>query len=137
MARADGGVPSEGQLTARGEDADSVVSGRIGWRQHKGGFRQVGPVRELRHLGIGEAVGIEDYRHRIAECGLIREDVDLRKASHGRIVTGSTSAVRGQCRAIGTKSKKVDLSVARVRIQTTTVEFVREAGPVRLVRMEA
>lgn len=60
MCRTNRGVSGEGQLGARCEDAYVVVRTNHGRWDDKGCLRQVGPVRNLLHLGSGEVCGVED-----------------------------------------------------------------------------
>ena len=74
---ADAGVAGEGQFLARGENAHAVVGAGLGWRQHEGGFGEVGPGGELLHPGVAEALAVEDHGDGVAAVGDLREDVDL------------------------------------------------------------
>ena len=81
VAGAQGRVAGKRQLGAGGEDAHAVVrsGGRaLGrGRQHKRGFRQVSPVREMLHVLGGEVTAIQHHGQRVAQVGRVGEDVNL------------------------------------------------------------
>ena len=79
-------VPGKGQLTLRREYPHPVVGFRVGRAQYKGGFAQIGPAGQRRHLCLGQIVRVTDHRQCIALKGFFGEDVDLLKwkcALHG------------------------------------------------------
>src|SRR5690349_23142214 len=77
MAGAERGVPGERQLPGRREDPDEVIGPGRARRQHERGLRQVRPARERLHLLVGEPLGAEHHRDRVAEVRGCGEDVDL------------------------------------------------------------
>ena len=77
MGAADAGVAGERQLALGGEDAQSVIRLGPGRRQHKGGFRQVGPGGEALHVATCQPVGPEHDRDRIAAQRPVGEHIDL------------------------------------------------------------
>ena len=81
MAGAQRGVSGKRQLAPRAEDAHAVVGpGRAafgGGRQHKGGFREVGPVRELLHRLGGQARAVQHHGQGVATVGGGGEHIDL------------------------------------------------------------
>ena len=96
VAAAQRGVTGKTHLTAGREDTHPVVgasgAASLGGRQKKRGFRQVGPVRKLQHLGIRQPTAVQHHGQRVAQqCGG-RENIHLFK----RAVAGGGG--RGQGR---------------------------------------
>jgi hypothetical protein len=77
VAGPQGRVAGKRQLSAGREDAHAVVGRGFGGRQHKGGFRQVGPLRKTLHGRVVQAAAVQHHGQRIAEVGLGGEDIDL------------------------------------------------------------
>ena len=77
MARAQGGVPRERQLTTWTEDADGVVGVGIRRGADEGRLGKVRPGGELVHALGGDPGRIQHHCDGIAEEGLRCEDIDL------------------------------------------------------------
>jgi hypothetical protein len=75
-AGADIGVAGEGQLVGRGENAHPRRIGRIGGRQHEGGFAEVELPRQRLHVGVRQAARVGEDGQRIAAEAGVGEHVD-------------------------------------------------------------
>ena len=89
-------MAGERQLSAGGEDAHSVVRGRIGGREQEGRLAQVRPLRERLHPCRVERVGAVDDGERVAEQRLLGEDVDLGEGEGGAHDATSSAAARAR-----------------------------------------
>jgi len=69
----------ERELPVGRKYANAIVSKRIRWRQDECGLAEVRPIGERCHLRVGEYIGVDDDRQRIASQGLRGEHVDLSK----------------------------------------------------------
>ena len=68
MARTEGRVTGERQLSTWAENSDGIVRGRVACRNDERCLRQIRPVRKFLHLSGAEPFSIENYSHRIALC---------------------------------------------------------------------
>jgi hypothetical protein len=68
-------MPGEGQLLARGEDAQAIV-GLVALQQ-EGRLGEVGPAGDALHGRGVQALGADHHRHRVAEERPLGEDVHL------------------------------------------------------------
>ena len=80
MGAADRRVPGERQLARRAEDAQAV--GRYLAGQEERGLGEVGPARDVLHLGRVQPFAIEHHRDRIAAEWALGERVDLLELPH-------------------------------------------------------
>ena len=90
VAAAQRGVAGKGQLAARAEDADLVVSTGLRGRQQEGGLRQVGPVGEVLHLFGAQARAVQHHGQRVAQVRHGGEHIDLLECAglHGVLFSG-------------------------------------------------
>ena len=83
VAAAQRGVAGKTHLAAGREDTHPVVGASgaacVCGRQQEGGFRQVGPVRKLQHLGIRQPVTVQHHGQRVAQQRGGRENIHLFK----------------------------------------------------------
>src|SRR5437763_17211626 len=80
VGAADGGMPGEGQLVARRENAQAIVA-RFARREERG-LREIGPARNALHVGALQSFAVEHDRDRVAEERPAGKDVDLLEAAH-------------------------------------------------------
>ena len=107
MARSDRWMPSERQFTARGKDAYPVVGSWVGWRQNERRFREVRPVRKLRHLLVGNAIGVEHDGDGVPEGWLAGKDIDLAERAHAESVIVKNSSIESQLSGIGPSCEEI------------------------------
>lgn len=77
-------MAGERQFLAGSEDPHPVVGPIRSGRQQEGGLGQIGPTRERGQIAIGEPVGVDDDRERVARnrqsaslIGVGSENVEL------------------------------------------------------------
>jgi hypothetical protein len=75
-------MPGEWQFPARREDPHPVVRPLVARGQQEGRLRQVRPPGEQPHLVVAQPVGPVHDGDRVAQAGLIGEDIDLPEVSH-------------------------------------------------------
>ncbi|MNV62659.1 hypothetical protein D3C71_1552150 [compost metagenome] len=86
MATAQGGVARKRQLATGREDAHAVVGIRVGGRQQKRGFGQVGPAGKGLHGLVAQAFAVEHHSQRVAAVRGLGEHIDLHEGActHGK-----------------------------------------------------
>ena len=81
VGASDRGMPGEGQLVLRREDAQAVIG--LGRGQQEGGFREVHPTGDALHVLGLELLGAKDDGDRVAVEGLPGEHIDLLEGQGG------------------------------------------------------
>ena len=81
VRRAQRGVSGKGQFSAGRENAHPVIRA-LGFGcgadgQDKSGFAQLRPTRKLLHGLVRQAFAVQHHGHRVAQVGLVGEDINL------------------------------------------------------------